>query len=254
MPLPHDNPWLPFGDGGNGPMLACLPFAGGGASNFLAWRRALPGLAIAPVQYPGHETRLDEPCATKVDVLLDSLADALVPQLTGRRYGLLGISLGAKLAFALTPRLQARGLPAPCGLHLIAHRSPLLSPRVTGVWRLDEARFRAHIRAYGGTPDEVFDTPELAEVILPILRADLALSEQLVATDPVDSPIHAYCGDADPVATPADMAGWQHLTRGQFHLEVFPGGHFFARQCSSFLPALARDAAGWTAGPAIPAG
>lgn len=241
----RDDPWLPFGTGDTGPVLVCLPFAGGGASSFLGWRRALPGLSVAPVQYPGHETRLDEACVTQVDALLDSLSHCLVRRLAGRRYGLLGFSLGARLAFSLVHRLQALGLPPPGGLHVVAHRSLDLPPRVTGAWRLDDAGFREHIRAYGGTPDEVFDTPELAQMLLPVLRADLALAEQPIAIEPVNAPIRAYCGIDDPAAGPDDMQGWQRLTQGDFSLKVFRGGHFFPRHDTGFLPALSADAALW---------
>lgn len=246
MPQTRDDPWLPFGAGDAGPVLVCLPFAGGGASSFMGWRRALPGLSVAPIQYPGHETRLDEACCTQVDALLDALAACLARRLAGRPYGLLGFSLGARLAFGLVPRLRALGLPAPGGLHLVAHRSLDLPPRVTGAWRLDDMRFREHIRAYGGTPDEVFDTPELAQMLLPILRADLALAEQPIAIEPVDAPIHAYCGVDDPAAGPHDMEGWKRLTHGDFRLQVFQGGHFFPRQDPGFLTALAADTARWT--------
>ena len=70
------SPWLPFGCG---PLEAparmfCLPFAGGGASNFSAWRKRFDGVAVAPLQYPGRETRFNEAPLHDLDTLVEGLA------------------------------------------------------------------------------------------------------------------------------------------------------------------------------------
>lgn len=243
--------WLPFGGGeGATPALRlfCLPHAGGGASNFIAWRRQLPGLAVAPVQYPGRETRLDEPCATSLPQLAGTLADALAALLVPGQsadsapppFALLGYSLGAKIAFAVAHRLWQRGL-RPQSLHVVAHRAPDAPSPHPGAALLPEAGFRAHVRAYGGTPDEVFDTPELAELLLPILRADFSLAEQAIHLPALPCPLYAYAGDQDAVATPADMAQWQRFAADDFALHQFAGGHFFARNSPEFFSRLANN-------------
>lgn len=236
----RDNPWLPFGPGDCGLRVFCLPYAGGGASAFVGWRRALPGFAIAPVQYPGRETRIDEPHQTDLDCLIDDLATALVPYMD-RPYALLGYSLGAKISFALAHRLQAAGLPLPQSLHVVAHRAPDAASPHPGAAHLPEAEFCNHVKSYGGTPDEVFNIPELAELLLPVLRADFALVEQDIPLTPLACPIYAYAGNEDPVATPASMKRWQFFSSASFALRYFPGGHFFTRTTTAFLPTLAKD-------------
>ncbi|TAJ15952.1 MAG: putative thioesterase, partial [Planctomycetota bacterium] len=64
--------------------LACLAHAGGGASVFREWPKSLPSwIEVAPVQLPGHETRLREPLVGEVSALAAPIADALesLPQL-----------------------------------------------------------------------------------------------------------------------------------------------------------------------------
>ena len=241
-----ETPFLPFGSGQSPCRLFCLPFAGGGASNFMPWRRALSGIAIAPVQYPGHETRINEACATQVSTLVDQIARALAP-LIGPGcvpYGLLGYSLGARLAYLLAQRVQTLGLTAPRALHVVANRPPDALPARLGISQLSPQAFRDHVLAYGGTPEEVFDTPELAELLLPILRADFALAEQTVSTAQLDIPFFTYAGVDDPVATPTDMQRWAQFTRQACVAHVFEGGHFFVRQSTNFLPTLAADVQG----------
>jgi surfactin synthase thioesterase subunit len=200
----------------------------------------LPGIAIAPVQYPGRETRIDEPRQTDLDCLINDLATALIPHLD-QPYALLGYSLGAKVSFALAHQLQAAGLPLPQSLHVVAHRAPDAAAPHPGAANLPEAEFCHHVKSYGGTPEEVFSTPELAELLLPILRTDFALVEQLVPLTPLACPIYAYAGNEDPIATPTSMLRWKLFSSVSFALRPFPGGHFFTRTTNTFFSTLAKD-------------
>lgn len=236
------NPWLPFGvDVAQGHLrMFCFPFAGGGASNFLPWRRHLPGISVAPLQYPGRETRLEEPCRQNMAGLVDEIVAALLEWLD-RPYVLFGYSLGALIAFAVYHRLAHLGAPAAKQLLVAAHRAPdRPNPHPGAAW-WPEYRFIEHIQHYGGTPDEVFLDQELAAMVIPVLRADFALAEQSVTQVPVYCPIIAYAGDQDPIATPGEMERWQGFTRAAFQLRRFSGGHFFFRESADFLSTLAAD-------------
>ena len=242
----HKHPLFPFGVASHDPLLFCLPYAGGGASTFMPWKRQLSDVGLTPVQYPGHETRLHEPCADDLGALATALAEAIAAQVGNRRrYGLLGYSMGARLAFAVAHRLAALGAPPPSALHVVAHRAPDAGPTRAGVARLPDAEFIAHVRSYDGTPDEVFDHPDLVAMLLPVLRADFALAEQAVLLKPVDCPILAYAGIADRAARPDEMRAWRGFTRSIFMLRQFDGGHFFARGNVEFLSALTADIHGW---------
>ena len=241
----REGSWLPFGVGGpQGRLrLFCFPFAGGGASTFVPWRRRLPGVCVAPVQYPGRETRLEESCRQDMAGLVDDIAGALLEWLD-RPYVLLGCSLGARIAFAVHHRLVELGAPSAEKLLVSANVAPDRPSVHPGVARWPEDRFRDHIRRYGGTPEEVFLDRELSDMVIPVLRADFALAEQSIVQAPVSCPIIAYAGDNDPVATSAEMARWEGFTRTDFRLRRFSGGHFFFREAADFLPTLAEDLIG----------
>lgn len=234
--------WFPFGLGEvlAAQRLFCLPYAGGGASAFVSWRKALPGIAVIPVQYPGRETRLNEPCAQDMDKLVDTLATAMIPHLD-RPYALFGYSLGAKIGFALCHRLQALGAPGPHAFLVAAHRTPDMPPSHPGSALLPDEQFNDLVRRYGGTSEIIFQDKELANMLVPILRADFALIENPVPTQPLDCPVLAYAGDEDALATPAMLREWRRFTRHHFELRTFQGGHFFARTDSKFLSALGQD-------------
>lgn len=237
-----DKRWFPFGFG---PVLAdhrlfCLPFAGGGASFFLPWRKALPMLGVVPVQYPGRETRLGEPCRLDFAQLVNELAQAIAPHLD-RPYTLLGYSLGAKLGFAVCHRLAELGAPAPSLFIAAAHGAPDRPPLIPNAANLPDAEFRDLIRQYGGMPEVVLQDPELSNMLLPILRADISLAGQPVPAGPLHCPILAYAGSDDAAALPSSMQAWRQFTAAGFALRTFEGGHFFARTAADFYPLLASD-------------
>lgn len=235
-------PWLPFGSGpaDADARLFCLPFAGGGASNFAAWRNRFPGIGVAPVQYPGHETRIDEVPLQSIDRMVTALADAITP-LLDRPYLLFGYSMGAKLAFALTKLLASRGFPQPACLMVAAHVPP---DRTSGAVRaigLPDSEFKQVLRAYGGMPEELLDDEDFCAMALPVMRADFAMAVQGVDLAPVDCPVVAYAGIHDAAAGRSEMAGWQRFTRAGFRLREFDGGHFFLRTAGDFEEALKTD-------------
>ncbi|MDX8399011.1 MAG: alpha/beta fold hydrolase [Gallionellaceae bacterium] len=236
--------WFPFGLGTElaSMRIFCLPFAGGGASFFLPWRKTLTDVALVPVQYPGHETRLKELCHTDLANLVDELAFAMLPHLD-RPYLLLGYSLGAKVGFALSHRLAALGAPDPELFITIAHGSPDTKSTHPDAADLPDVEFRDLVRQFGGMPEQVFQDPELANLLLPILRADIGLVAHPVPLLPLKCSILAYAGEQDNAASPSSMEKWQRFSSGEFNLRTFDGGHFFARSNSGFLPTLAADIA-----------
>lgn len=240
--MPQDNPWFPFGHASvqGRPKLFCLPFAGGSASFFLSWRRALGDVSVVPVQYPGRETRIQEALPRSLEQLAEEVAQALLPLLDAP-YFLLGYSLGAKLAYAVCQRLVALGAPEPALLIAAAHGAPDSEPVIGGAADLPEDEFRALLRQYGGVPDIVFEDPELCRLLLPILRNDMRLAAQRLDGLPLQCPVVAYAGTADAAALPDAVAQWQRHTRGGFQLRCIEGGHFFARSNPEFLKLLALD-------------
>lgn len=239
---PDPAAWFPFGHASvaDKPKLFCLPFAGGSASFFLSWRRALGDVTVVPIQYPGRETRIQEALPRSLHQLAEDVAQALLPQLDGP-YFLLGYSLGAKLAYAVCQRLLALGAPGPELLVVAAHGAPDSAPVIGGAADLPEDEFRALLRQYGGVPDIVFEDPELGRLLLPILRNDMRLAAQPLEGLPLACPVVAYAGTADAAALPDAVAQWQRHTRGSFQLRSLEGGHFFARSNPEFLTHLARD-------------
>lgn len=82
-----------------------------------------------------------------------------------------------------------------------------------------------------GTDTALLDDPEIQELVLPALRADYKAVETYVEQPgpPLQCPITAIIGDADPQVTDEEVRDWARHTTGPFELTRFPGGHFYLR-------------------------
>ncbi len=218
--------------------LICLPHGGGTASFFRPWAETLPdGVELTAVQYPGRQDRLAESCIEAMDPLADGITEALDP-LLDVPFVLFGHSMGATVGYEVTRRLEARGT-APRRL-FVSGQAPPFGGRTGGQLHLmDDATMLAGVRGLGGMYETLVDDPDLLEVVLPSLRADLRLMETYRPTpgSRITTPVTAYVGDADPGVTVAQAAAWRETTSGDFRLRTFPGGHFFLTDHVSTLPA-----------------
>lgn len=204
----------------------CFAHAGAGASVFRPWAALAPaGVEIAGVQLPGRENRFREPCLTESAVAIPALGAALKPR-ANLPFILFGHSLGAALAFELAHWLGARGAK-PKAVVLSGRPAPQSQGARKPLHQLDDADFRDALARMGGMPGEVLQNRELMTLLLPILRADVTLSESIRASGPLDCPLVALAGDEDTDATPSTVAGWRDWTTAAFRLERFPGDHFF---------------------------
>jgi medium-chain acyl-[acyl-carrier-protein] hydrolase len=224
--------------------LFCFPHAGGGASTFREWAGALsPTLEVCAVQLPGRENRLADERYTELGPLIEELAEVLLPLLR-QPFALFGHSLGALIGFELGRRLRDMQGIAPLRLFVSGHRAPHLPLRMGPFCPLSDPEFVAAVRALGTTPAEVFDTPELRELVLPILRADFALVEgySFAAGAPLDCPISVFGGTADQLVTPGELVEWREHTRQRCTMRAFRGDHFFFEAAgASVLQAILHD-------------
>ncbi len=224
--------------------LLVFPHGGGSASFYRGWAELLPdGIELGIATYPGREDRLLDAHPET----LESLAAQYVMALPlGAPVVLFGHSMGAAVAFEVArrtvrklDRLIVSGRPAP-------HRQ-----RPGDVHLRDEAGLLAELRRLGGSRTELFDDPEIRELVLPMIRADYRLIERyrgivLNTVAPLDIPVTAVHNTADPELTGDEAAAWASYTRAGFDLHTLPGGHFYLSEHET-------DFVAWLAGLLAPA-
>jgi surfactin synthase thioesterase subunit len=187
-----------------------------------------PDIEIRTVGYPGHGSRLAEPLFDTIEQVAMSVVDAVTagPNVP---YALFGHSMGSLVAFEACHVLAARGAAMPRLLIASGHRAPRVPQSAPPMHKATDAEFVAHLRELGATPAELFSSPDLLELMLPILRADFRACETY---RPDDRPrlhvnIAAYGGLGDTDTSRDGLLAWQEETTGQCVVRMFPGGHFF---------------------------
>ena len=217
--------------------LFCFPYAGGAATIYRTWQSALPsGVEVVPVQLPGRGRRLNESAYTSADELVRAAASALLPYFD-MPFVLFGHSMGATVSFELACHLRReRGL-LPQQLLVSGRRAPHVPGTNPYTYNLPEPEFIKALRDLNGTPKEVTEQPELMALMLPLLRADFALSETYKYREvaPLECPLSVYGGTRDADVTRAQLEAWRELTTGPFSLRLFPGDHFFLTSSESLL-------------------
>jgi medium-chain acyl-[acyl-carrier-protein] hydrolase len=209
--------------------LICYPHAGGGASAFMPWRRILPPeIELCPVEPPGRGSRHREPLLRRVTDAAESLAEGLRP-LLDKPYLLVGHSLGGFVAFETARRLQAKGQRSPEQLVVVSRAAPHLPiERIFAPGMSDEALIGRLGERYGGARLKALEDPEIREMFMAVVRADLESLEtyEHVHQPLLDCPIAAFGGDADPTISSSALRGWRAQTRASFQWQAFSGDHF----------------------------
>jgi surfactin synthase thioesterase subunit len=213
--------------------LFCLPHAGAGASLFHPWSLTLPReIQVCPIQQPGRENRLRERPHTGLPALVRDLVDAVVPYLD-LPFALFGHSMGAAIGFELARELRRQSRSTPLHLLMSGFRAPHRRPTSAPLAALPNPMFLEAVQQrYGRIADEILRESALVDLIMPVLRADLAMIETYCCTEeaPLDCAISVFGGASDPTVTEDELMDWSRHTTVGFDFCTLPGGHFFPQE------------------------
>lgn len=212
-----------------GTRLLCFHYAGGSASMFRDWPKAMPPhVDLVAVQLPGRADRFHEPAYRDMASLVEALVEVLEP-LLNQPFACYGASMGATVSWALINALAEREMPLPLKLYVAHCPAPSAAPMVRG-WNEPDEGLVAYMRDLGGTPPEIMDDPGLLRGLLPALRADLTVLGTRGHRPPArfGTAIHAFAGADDHEVPPERMRPWGLETSACFDLDILPGGHFFS--------------------------
>lgn len=210
--------------------LICIPFAGAGVVGFRPWAKLLPPHAEAyVVQLPGREDTIAEAPLIDWGAMRRALIDA-VSSLPALPTTIFGHSLGAVIGLDLARWLQ---LTSPGSItHLFVSGRPWpgyeTSPVIGDSEQSDAELLRSLDQQYGSLATSL-SYPEIRDVAMPALRADLQLlhSYRYTAAAPLACPLTAFRGSIDPTTTPENVNAWRQESTGQFRIVELEGNHFF---------------------------
>lgn len=211
--------------------LLCLPCAGASATMYLRWRRQLPQwVNLVPVELPGRGGRLSEPPVEDFAQMVALVCREQRRAMQGR-FALLGHSMGALLAFGVARHLRSMGSELPLALFASGSSAPSRRDPEPLARKGDDEALIADLRKQGGTPEDVFASPEFMRITLDVLGADYRVCESFAyaAEPPLPMPLHVFAGRDDDIAVER-IEAWSTEAANGFSLDWFDGGHFFIKQ------------------------
>lgn len=181
-----------------------------------------------PVLLPGCAQRRGEPRVTTRTALLAEV----LPLFRGPRpgpYALYGHGLGALAALTVARALHEAGLPGPVFIGVGAWPPPPPPAGLPDVRRAADTELLRVLSGGGAVPPGSDESVHL-RAVLPVLRADLELAQDLrEAADrpwragPLTTPVLVVSSEDDP-PTAADAAGdWRKWTLGPVRSRTVPG-------------------------------
>lgn len=212
-------------------VVVCFPAGGGSAGAFRPLARQLAqGIAVYGVQYPGRQDRLDEPPIADLARLAERIAADLLSWDTVPHLALFGHSMGATIAFEVARRLQRSGR-MPVRLFVSGRIAPD-APYSGRLHAGSDADLIGDLERLANDATQVAalrTDPELAELVLPPLRADYRAVETYVFEpgERLRCPVSVLLGDADPTVTVEQAQRWRTHTDADVDVTTFSGGHFY---------------------------
>lgn len=223
-------PWLVERTGGmpSDITLVCFPHAGGGAAQFHTWQQIVgPSLHVLTAQLPGRGGRFREAPAESLAAAADAISSALCAR-SMPRFALFGHSLGGLLAYEVARRCVRRSMRRPEHLFIAGATPPPCVRDSERISHLPDADLLRAVMRMNGLPADLSSAErQTVELMLPTLRADLALEEtyEYVPDDQFDVPITSLAGSSDAVVPPQTMLRWGSVTRGTCRSVTFDGDH-----------------------------
>jgi surfactin synthase thioesterase subunit len=171
-------------------------------------------------------------------------ADATVAVTSAARlrpYVLFGHSMGGWMAFDVAARLARDAGPQPEAVVVSSANAPSrgLTPRDMFPSRQDtDEQLMDWVRTNGLMPAHVLDDPELREMALELMRADIRVRDTFAYTDGtgVTVPLEVLTGAEDDVIVPETAQQWQALARAGYRHVELSGGHFYTPETWRTLP------------------
>ena len=181
---------------------------------------------VLALELPGRGDRYAEPLLSDIDSCVEDIMRQAVQYLS-QPYIIMGVSMGALLAYLWSCRMLEEGKPLPKHL-ILASRKPMEAyMNHQKIAELPSHDFWQGVYRYGGVPEGLLAHPELMELYEPILRADFMALELYTPKEIKPLPITAtLLYGLDDTITQQDMAGWQQYFHPTIEIIPITGGHF----------------------------
>jgi medium-chain acyl-[acyl-carrier-protein] hydrolase len=149
--------------------------------------------------------------------------------------------MGAVIAFETARRLRRTHQKEPTRLIVSGRRAPHMPSDEPPTYNLPDDEFVEELRRLNGTPRQVLEHPELMQLMLPLVRADFAVTQTYVHREepPLSCPFTVFGGVEDTDARGENLSRWCDLTKGTCSVNNLRGRPRLHQHVRSATPASA---------------
>lgn len=231
--------------------LFCLPYAGGSATVYFKWRSLLhQDIDLVPIELPGRGKRIGEPLKRQLSDMIEDIYNSICVHVSNHpeakeNYAIFGYSMGSLLGYELYFKLVQEGFPAPRHLFFAAREAPHRIRQEPWIHVLSNEELCNKLISLGGTTQAFFESKDMMELFLPIIRADYQVIETftyVVKTDPIRCDLSILTAVDDPDLKEKGVLEWRMHTIRTCKFYAFQGGHFFLNEHSEQIIAIIHEA------------
>ncbi len=222
--------------------LVCLGFCGGGTGTYRQWAQHMPeDTDLALICYPGREGRFADDFPESWESMAADAA-SLVLRAADRPYVLFGHSMGGWMAFDVATRIERDHGPLPELLIVSSCNAPdrgvTERDRFPHIEDTDDELVQWMLSTGGALPDYAITDPDLHEIAIELMRADVRVRDSFVPTPGLRTrlPVQVLYGADDTVIAPDVALRWKSVAAGDLHIDRLPGGHFYTPEVWQALP------------------
>lgn len=210
--------------------LFCVPYAGGSAAVYSTWQKYLsPSIQVYPVELSGRGRRFREKLNNNIQQVVDDIYENIKDEIESTNYALFGHSMGNLIVFELAHKLKEMKHKAPVHIFFSGRSAPDIEREYEGIYKMPDDEFAEEILSLGGTPEEVFKNKTLANIFIPILKADyetIETYEYKEKSNKLGVDITVLYGKQDAL-NKSSMEEWRNHTSQNCKIYSFDSGHFF---------------------------
>ncbi len=213
--------------------LYVLPYAGGSSTLYMKWARYLnKDIELIPIELPGRGKRINELLLVNFDEMLQDITHSISEQISSdgdSRYAIFGYSMGSLLGYELYYQIEKKKLPLPKHMFFSAMEAPHLLKNEL-IHTLSNEQLCNKIATLGGTTQQFFESKELLEFFLPIIRADFSVIDSYLfipKAKKINCDISILYSQDDVETKVENVQEWKDYSNKECSFHSFSDGHFF---------------------------
>lgn len=212
-------------------ILFCFSYAGGSAAVYNKFNQYLDkNIKMIPIEYAGRGKRINEEFYSNISCAIDDIYKEVIQYIYEYEFAFFGHSMGTVIAYEVSKRVKEKCGREPVHIFVSGRYPPHINKIENHLHILPDDKFKDEILKVGGTQNEVFENKELAQLFIPILRADYRLIELYKCNDDItkfNAGITVFSGKDDKIVGKNEMFEWQKYSDYLIDVHEFDGGHFF---------------------------